>query len=380
MHIINELDAGGAERVLTRIASHNARQDGPRQMVVSLMGEGVYGSDLRKAGVALHCLGMTSGARDLPGAIWKLSRLINRHKPDAIMSWLYHSDFIATIATIISQQSTKRLAWNIRCAEMDLAQYGRSTKIVLSLLARLSRRPAVIAANSHAGQRHHIRCGYRPKRWAFLPNGFDTDEWNPDPTAKQRLCDEVGITAETKLIGMVARKDPAKDHESLITALGHLRAQGQNAHLILIGHDTTEIAVPDDLRDHVTALGLRRDVARLVPAFDVAVLSSSFGEGFPNVIGEAMSCGVPCVGNDVGDVADIMGESGITVPLCAPEKLATAIQTLLSEDEDANTLRRAAARQRIIDHYSLDAMNERYVALWEGVAGGRKMPDFSFGK
>ncbi len=378
MHIINELDAGGAERVLTRIACHNAQTDGPKQIVVSLMDEGVYGPDLRQAGVELHCLGMTAGPRDLPGAIIKLARLMRRHKPDAIMSWLYHSDFISTLATILSGRGSKRLAWNIRCAEMDLSQYGRSTKIVLKLLAKLSSCPAVIAANSHAGQRHHLKCGYHPKRWAYLPNGFDTQEWQPDPTAKRRLCDELHIATSKAIVGMVARKDPAKDHATLFSAVQKAHQQGHDIHLVLVGDKTDDLPIPADLTGHVSALGLRRDVAKLVPAFDIAVLSSSFGEGFPNVIGEAMACGVPAIGNDVGDVADILGGTGKTVPLNAPEKLANAMAELLSEDRATKEQRKTAARQRIIDHYSLAAMNDRYLALWEGLAGNHDLPDFDF--
>lgn len=383
MHIINELDAGGAERVLTRIACHNAKssdQKAPRQIVVSLMNEGVYGADLIAAGVELHCLGMTSGVRDLPGAIMKLTHLMRRTKPDAIMSWLYHSDFIATLAAKLSGRGTKRLVWNIRCAEMDLSLYGKSTRIVLKLLAKLSGQPAMVAANSHAGQRHHIKCGYQPKKWAFLPNGFDTDEWQPAPDAKARLCAELGIASNTSLIGMVARKDPAKDHATLFTAMQMVREKGQDAHLVLIGHETGELDVPDNLKPHVSALGLRRDVAKLVPAFDIAVLASSFGEGFPNVIGEAMACGVPTIGNDVGDVAEILGGTGKTVPLKAPGDLANAISELLSEDADAKTYRKTAARKRIIDHYSLNAMNDRYLAVWEGLTGNSELPNFDFPK
>lgn len=381
MHIINGLGAGGAERVLTRIACHNTRNAGrdiPRQIVVSLMDEGVYGSDLLDAGVELHCLGMKSGIRDLPGATLRLTRLMRKIKPDAMMSWLYHSDFIATLAAILSGCGTKRLAWNIRCAEMNLEQYGRSTRIVLGLLAKMSGRPAVIAANSHAGQQHHIKCGYHPKKWAFLPNGFDTEEWQPDPHAKTRLCKELGIAPSKHLIGMVARKDPAKDHVTLFEAIRLVRIKGHDAHLVLIGQNTQELAFADELAPHVSALGLRRDVAQLVPAFDIAVLASTFGEGFPNVIGEAMACGVPAIGNDVGDVADILGSTGKTVPQLSPDKLAKAIEELLTEDIDSRTYRKMASRKRIIDHYSLDAMNARYLALWDGLADNRKLPDFEF--
>ena len=381
MHIINELNAGGAERILTRIVCHNTintEQNTPSQIVVSLMDEGVYGADLRDAGVELHCLGMKSNIRDLLGALIRLTRLMRQIKPDVIMSWLYHSDFIATLAAALSGCGTKRLAWNIRCAEMNLEQYGRSTRIVLALLAKISGRPAVVAANSHAGQQHHIKCGYDPQKWAYLPNGFDTDEWHPNPGAKDRLCTELNVDPTKHLIGMVARKDLSKDHATLFEAIRLVRGKGYDVHLVLVGQDTEKLTFADELIPHVSALGLRRDVAQLVPAFDIAVLASSFGEGFPNVIGEAMACGVPTIGNDVGDVADIIGQTGKTVPKRSPDKLAEAIEELLSEDIVDKKNREMASRKRIIEHYSLDAMNARYHALWEGLAGNRPIPDFKF--
>ena len=381
MHIINELEAGGAERVLTRIACHNSRDSGPnipRQIVVSLMDEGVFGTDLRDAGVELHCLGMKPGIRDLPGAIIRLTRLMRKFKPDAIMSWLYHSDFIATIAATLSGCGTRRLAWNIRCAEMDLKQYGRSTRIVLALLAKMSGAPAVVAANSYTGQQHHIKCGYNPKKWAYLPNGFDTDEWHPDPDAKNRLCAELDIDPAKHLVGMVARKDLAKDHVTVLEAIRLVRNNGHNVHLALVGQNTEELAIADELVPHVSALGLRRDVAQLVPAFDIAVLASSFGEGFPNVIGEAMACGVPAIGNDVGDVTNVIGDTGKIVPQRSPDKLAKAIEELITEDAESRTHRKMASRNRIINHYGLDAMNARYLALWDELAGKQPVAELGF--
>lgn len=382
MHIINGLDAGGAERVLTRIACQNNRNAGradmPRQIVVSLMDEGVYGTDLRDAGVELHCLGMKSGIRDLPGAIIRLTRLMRKAKPDAIMSWLYHADFITTLAATLSGCGTKRLAWNIRCAEMKLEQYGRATRLVFGLLAKMSGFPAVVAANSHAGQQHHIKCGYHPKKWAYLPNGFDTGEWQPDPAAKGRLCKELGLDPSTAIVGMVARQDPAKDHDTLFKAIYRVLQDGHNVRLVLIGQDTDKIAIPDNVKNHVSALGLRRDVSTLVPAFDISVLSSTFGEGFPNVIGEAMACGVPAIGNDVGDVADVIGDTGLTVPLQDPASLASAIARLLGEPHEARMKRQIAARKRIIDNYGLDTMNDRYLALWDGLSGKNDIPALTF--
>lgn len=375
MHIINGLDAGGAESVLARIVAHNANSTELRQVVISLMNEGVYGADIRATGTRLYTLGLCRGVSGLPAGIIKLTRIMRSEKPDAVMSWLYHSDFITTVATFFSGVGLRRLAWNIRCAEMDLKQYGESTRLVFKCLGAMSSFPAIVAVNSRAGKKHHAKNGYKPKLWAYLPNGFDCDEWKPDNTLRNTLRSELQVRRETSLIGMVARKDPAKDHSTLFKALEICSQRGRDIHLVLVGRETESLPIPFAIHKNVTALGLRRDVAKIVPGFDIAVLSSTFGEGFPNVVGEAMACGVPVVGNDVGDVAEIVGDTGKTVPLASAGKMADAICELLDEPNEAKQARRAAARQRILEHYSLQSMNTNYRSLWNALAAKQDFSD-----
>lgn len=375
MHIINGLDAGGAESVLARIVAHNAHAPDLRQVVISLMDDGVYGADIRATGTRLYSLGMRRGISGLLAGLVKLIRIMRIEKPDAVISWLYHSDFMTTVATFFSGVGLRRLAWNIRCAEMDLDQYGRSTRLVFKFLALMSSLPAIVAVNSRAGKKHHAKNGYKPKLWAYLPNGFDCDQWKPDDTARNDIRSELNIPDGTSLIGMVARKDPAKDHQTLFRALEICTQQGRDIHLVLVGRETESLSVPYAIQKNVTALGLRRDVAKIVPSFDIAVLSSTFGEGFPNVVGEAMACGVPVIGNDVGDVAEIVGDTGKTVPLASAENMADAICDLLDESLETKQTRRTAARQRILDHYSFRSMNKNYRALWTALAGKQNFSD-----
>lgn len=375
MHIINGLDSGGAESVLARIVAHNAHTPELRQVVISLMDDGVYGVDIRATGTKLYSLGLRRGISGLPAGIVKLIRIMRIEKPDAVMSWLYHSDFMTTVATFLSGVGLRRLAWNIRCAEMDLDKYGVSTRLVFKFLTLMSSFPAIVAVNSRAGKKHHAKNGYEPKLWAYLPNGFDCNEWKPDDTARNDIRSELNIPEGTSLIGMVARKDPAKDHATLFKALEICTQQGRDIHLVLVGRETESLSIPSAIQKNVAALGLRRDVAKIVPGFDIAVLSSTFGEGFPNVVGEAMACGVPVIGNDVGDVAEIVGDTGKIVPLASAEKMADAICELLDESEETKQARRTAARQRILDHYSLRSMNTNYRTLWTALAGKQNFSD-----
>ena len=117
------------------------------------------------------------------------------------------------------------------------------------------------------------------------------------------------------------------------------------------------------IRQNFHLLGRRQDIPRLTAALDLAT-SSSCGEGFPNVVGEAMACGIPCVVTDVGDSALIVGKTGKVVPPHDPEALASAWKELLRLTPQVRQKLGNAARKRVETEYSLAAAARRYEALW----------------
>jgi glycosyltransferase involved in cell wall biosynthesis len=111
------------------------------------------------------------------------------------------------------------------------------------------------------------------------------------------------------------------------------------------------------LADRVVWAGFRQNMPAVYGALDVVTLSSSFGEGFPNVVGEAMACGLPCVVTDVGDAALILGDLGWVVPPRSPRALADAwLAALAQEPHPEIRLRR---RRRIEENYNLERMIDR---------------------
>lgn len=112
-------------------------------------------------------------------------------------------------------------------------------------------------------------------------------------------------------------------------------------------------------------LGERTDIPRLTAALDIA--SSSWGEAFPNAIAEAMSCGVPCVATDVGDVRRIVGETGIVVPAGDAAALADGWDRILALPEADRQALGVKARERVAAHFSLESVAARYAALYEGI-------------
>ena len=267
------------------------------------------------------------------------------------------------------------MAWNLRCSDMDFSTTGRLTRWVVACNARLSHRPAVVVANSARAVDVHTALGYGPRRFEVIPNGFDTDRFRPDPEARRALRAELGIAPEAPVAGMVARHDPQKDHRTLLEALALVRREHPGLRAVLCGdgvdRDNTALAgaVREmGLTDMVLLLGRRTDPERVNAGLDVAVLSSAFGEGMPNVLGEAMACAVPCAATDVGDTAALVADTGRVSPPRDAAALAASMSGLLSLPGEERRALGLAARERILARYSLPAVIARYEDLYRDIA------------
>lgn len=360
LHLIPSLEVGGAERSLFNLVAglDHAQFE---SCVVSMTGQGALGAALD---APLRSLDMRRGQPTLHAWL-ALRRILREYRPDIVQTWLYHADLLGLMALGFRHRPV--LCWNIRCSNMKLAHYRPLTRLVIWLLARCASRPAAIIANSVAGRDFHIKLGYRPRQWEVIPNGFDTACFAPDPTARAALRAELGIATDAPLIGLVGRRDPQKDHETFLQAARRVRERLPAARFAIVG-----LGVPD-LASRVAALGLseavllldqRADMPRVMAAFDIGCLSSAFGEGFPNVLGEMMACGVPCVSTAVGDAALIVADTGIVVPPAAPESLAEALLSMWAAGQTARRAQGSAARARIDAHYSMARTIERYAALY----------------
>jgi len=118
------------------------------------------------------------------------------------------------------------------------------------------------------------------------------------------------------------------------------------------------------LEEKVLLLGERRDMPKVMGALDLLMLSSAYGESFPNVIAEAMSCEIPCVATDVGDSAFIIGDSGLIVPAENPHALGEAAVILLTNNAERIKLGKKA-RIRIQNEFSIETISKEYEKLFE---------------
>lgn len=381
VHVITCLDQGGAEAVLYRLAT-SPSADSSVHTVISLQGLGFYGPRLAKHNVRVYTLDMPKGKVSLPGLV-RLYRLMRRLRPDVVQTWMYHSDLIGGVIARLA--GIRNVVWGVRHANLDKDKNSRLTLLVARVCAALSRRvPRKIVCCSERTSVVHEAAGYDASRFALIANGYDLSRFRPDPVARARIRDEWAIVSERIVLGCVARWDVQKDHPNLLGALAIMVKAGFDGLCVLVGPGMTDanaqlVALIDQLGvgQHVRLLGPRDDVPAVMNAFDVNVLSSS-GEAFPNVLAEAMACGVPSVTTDVGDAAMIVGDTGWVVEPQNSAALAKGIAQAIEEVAGANhALRAVRCRRRVEQEFQLSKMVGAYEAVWSSgkqshaVAGNR---------
>ena len=366
-HLVTDLARGGAEVFLQRLVT--ARQEEIRHRVISLTSEGELAPEIRAAGVEVTSLHLT-GAHGVPSALMRLVRVLREDTPDVLMTWLYHADFLGTLAALLGPRT--KLVWNIRCADMDLSKYGHISRMLPHVLARMSRIPAVVVANSEAGRQIHESYGYGPRRWEILPNGFDMQTFRPDTARREKTRAALGIDQAAPMVGLFARFDPMKDHATFLSAAELVAKMRPDVLFLLAGRGTDSAAFHEligdrnALRQRLILLGERRDIPELMAATDITVCSS-LTEGFPNTIGEAMASGVPCVSTDVGDAGLLIGDTGGLVPKADPSALVHKLEEFLEIAPQARVALGERARQRIEQQFSLDAVVLRYGELFSSL-------------
>jgi glycosyltransferase involved in cell wall biosynthesis len=359
-HVITGLGVGGAETMLSRLVT-GADPSRIRMSVVSLSGAGALGALLTAAGIEVQAITARHSVHGLARAhaLW---RLLRRLRPDIVQTWLYHADFLGLVAA-----GRVPVLWNLRCSDMEFAQ-GRAVKrLALRGLGLLSPLPRGVIVNSLAGQRFHAALGYRPRRWEVIPNGIDVDRFAPDAGAGARLRGALGWPDDAVVIGHVARLHPMKDHGNFLQAARRVAEARPQARFVLVGDGTEALAsqaLAGALGNRLAILGRCMDVDRRLPGFDLFCLSSAYGEGFPNVLAEAMACAVPCVTTDVGDARLIVGQTGVAVPRRNAEALAGAIIAMIDAGATERHRRGEAARARVVASYTLRRCVERYEALY----------------
>jgi glycosyltransferase involved in cell wall biosynthesis len=373
IHVITGLQVGGAEVALCRLLD-SLTADGHKATVIALRGAGLMTQRLRARGLRVIHLGVRPTVPS-PLALLQLRRLVRAARPDVVHAWMYHANVAASIADVRAEVP---VLWGVRQTIYDLSHEKSLTRAVIHLGGLLSARPRRIVYNSTTSARQHEALGYRRTKTRIIPNGFDTEEFEPNEAARGKRSDTLGLPEDAFVIGHVARWHPMKDHETFLKAAALFAAREPRAMFAMVGNgvDTANAQLVErvgslGLSERARLCGLRRDMPAIYAGIDVLALSSSWGEAFPNVIGEAMACAVPCAATAIGDVPEIIGDTGFVVPPRDPEALCAAwtrLAVLCPEERRALGQR---ARARIMERYSLSDIARQYGDLYAEVVASR---------
>lgn len=370
--IITGLGIGGAETMLLKLLQNIDRRKFSPQ-VISLSSAGELGPAIAALGIPVLALEMKQGWRALT-ALPRMIRHLRARKPDLVHTWMYHADLLGGIASRMA--GIRNLAWGIRHSNLSPEMNKRSTLAVVSICARLSHwLPQRILVCSETARETHIAQGYNAQKMTVVPNGFDVSRFRPDPQLRDAVRMELGAPCGAPLVGIVARFDPQKNHIGFLRAMGLLHRQLPAAHFLLAGRNVDagnglllEAARAAGIDGHCHFLGQREDVPRLMASLDVLV-SSSHGEAFPNALGEAMACGVPCVATNVGDCAFIVGDTGKVVARSHDiEGLAQATAALLALPQEARQALGERARERVTTLFEIHHVVSLFEDFYEEMA------------
>lgn len=357
--LIRRLGVGGAERQLIALAQHLDR----REFEVTVV---TYDAVPR----AQSSIAVPDGIRhvDLAGRSWNtfgLVRCLRRMRPSWIYSFLPRAN--SRLALYSPWLAGTRLIAGVRsCCAPKQAPLLRQ-KMMLRAEPLYLRSVDAVIVNSRAGRDLLYRATRGAVEARVVPNGIDTERFRPLPERQAVLRRRFGIAESSPVVGIVARLDRSKNHQLFLRAAALMPPE---VHFVCIGGGTEDYAL--QLVGLAQSLGLGRrmhfagemtDMHAAYCGLSVATLSSSF-EGFPNALGEAMACGIPCVGTDVGDVGYLLGDTGLVVRPDDPEGLASGWKNVLSWSREGAGVR---ARRRILDEFGHAALAQRTAAVLESL-------------
>lgn len=376
-HVITGLNAAGAEMMLFKLLK-GSDDSQYQSIVISLLDRSTMGEEFEKINKQVITLQWSKWVH-LLAAPFSIIYLLLKYKPEIIQGWMYHGNIAASVMAffnkVFSRVSSKKssVVWNIRHTIYDLNEEKTQIRFLIKLGTPLSKRVNAILFNSRVSQRKHAEMGYSNVNNLVIPNGFDVNKFKP-VNNKSELGKTYKLPEHFLVIGHVARYHPMKDHAGFIDACIAVAKIHENICFVMVGRGVdepdTKLAEQIELsgfKHLFYRLGEQKDLLSIYNIFDIFVISSAWGEAFPNVLGEAMACAVPAVVTDVGDSAEIVAETGLVVPPKDTIALADAMHTLLQMPAISRKELGKQARQRIEENYELSMIVNQYEDLYSSM-------------
>lgn len=373
LFLIRRLDTGGAERQLVELVKALDKTRFHITVVTFYEGGAFEPEILRCPEISLVPL-RKHGRWDVLPFLWRFCKIVRHVQPDIVHGYMATAN---EICLLVGCLFGAKVVWGIRSSFLDYSKYKNPVGWMFLLGRILSPMADLLIANSSSGKAFHIEQGYAPDRWAVIPNGIDTERFKPDVEKRTNVRRALGIKDHQRLVGLVGRVEHIKGQDTFLHAAQKVIQGEPNVRFLCVGGGNLEyiaaikhLANQLGLDSYIIWLPHHADMPALYNAFDIAV-SSSRGEGFSNVIAEAMACGTPTVVTDVGDSAYIVGDTGMVVAAQDSDALAMGILKSQSSQRDVEGVR---ARQRIMEFFATSQLAQRTEALFRTLASVSPVP------
>lgn len=356
--LIRALDIGGSQRQVRNLAL-GLKRIGHVPRILTYYPGGALAEGLAAAGIEIVPLARARTVLAPIALAFRLVRLMRGDPPDVVYAFLPSSTvLLAALAPLLPRSITT--VWGLRAGFMPLARYGAKPRAIYRLQRMFRGSPDLAIANSESARDVLYRDGRVPV--AVVPNAVDTNVFRPDPVAGKAFRSAIGVPSDAALVGFVGRADPVKNPDLFVEVAAMLlgRKADRYAAMVVPGDAASRTALAarigaSGVADRLVLLDAQEDLPAVYNALDVLVLTS-IGESLPNVVLEALACGVPAVATDVGSVLKLVEEIGIGA--CAPEPSAAALADLVERYLD-DPVRREEARSRapaaIASRFGLEA-------------------------
>ena len=362
IHIITGLNIGGAEKMLERLLLCNL--DTKNITIISLSDLGKIGKNLERQGFEIHCLNANKNIISPILALIKTVRLIINIKPDIIQTWLYHANLLGSIASIFFPKAS--LIWNLRGCDIPQGIFSKTFIIVkiLSLLSYFS--PSKIICCGYSVKEAHISLGYSSRKMVVIPNGYNLDLSGRNEDFRKKTRKDLYISDNEIVIGSVGRFDLLKDYESFIRAASLINKKLDNIRFMIIGRDINLnnsklklMLEVNDMLESIILIDEQNSLDAYYSSMDIFCLHS-LSEGFPNVLAEAMSFGLPCISTNAGDANIMLKDSQFICNTNDFKSLADALSKMCILT--SNDLYEIGTKnsQNISENYNINKINSLY--------------------
>jgi glycosyltransferase involved in cell wall biosynthesis len=350
--IAGTLGQGGAERQLFYILKVLRQQDTQVRLLCLTSGE-FWEDKVRELGVPVEWVGASHSRL---GRLRTIVDSLKRDIPDIVQSQhFFVNPYVGAAARFVGSRSIAAVRSDLVSEVYDRDQMIRRWGLKVC---------RIVAANSKSAMRRAVECGVPDRKLKFLPNVVDTNDFRPD---------RQGVRPRLFTIASVGRLVQSKRHDRLLSILAKVKSMhAGNVTLLIAGDGPAKADIERDvdargLRSSVEFLGNCSDLRPVYRRSDALAITSDV-EGTPNVLLEAMACGLPVVSTKVGGVPDVIthGVNGLLVDADNESAFAGELVKLHQNAELRESLG-AQARLLMERHHSLSRLSRDLEDLYATV-------------